>query len=113
MPAASGHLRAELSEIANRLGLACSLRTNESCENPLQPHKTLTPGRVPHVRPSVHGLNKMGDPDFLYAALDRTACAAFSKESRMKCIEADTLHRKSGGSPSKALIPTIRPSQME
>ena len=25
----------------------------------------------------VHGLNKMGDPDFLYAALDITACAAF------------------------------------
>jgi hypothetical protein len=32
----------------------------------------------------VHGLNRMGDPDFLYAAPDRIACAAFSKESRMK-----------------------------
>ncbi len=74
------------------------------CENPLKPRKTLT-RRVPHVRPtcpgvpwSVHGLNRMGDPDFLYAALDRTACAAFIKESRMKCTEADKLHRKSGRS---------------
>jgi hypothetical protein len=32
----------------------------------------------------VHGLNKMGDPDFLYLAPDMTACAAFSKESRMR-----------------------------
>ena len=27
------------------------------------------------------------DRDFLYAALDTTACAAFVKESRMKCAE--------------------------
>jgi len=27
-------------------------------------------------------------PDFLHAALDTTACAAFFKESRMKCAEA-------------------------
>jgi hypothetical protein len=32
----------------------------------------------------VHGLNKMGDPDFCYAAL----------------ANATKLHRKSGGSPS-------------
>jgi hypothetical protein len=36
------------------------------------------------------------DPDFLYAALDTTACAAFIKERRMKCINANQLHRKSG-----------------
>jgi hypothetical protein len=47
----------------------------------------------------VHGLNKMGDPDFLYAAPDKTACAAFSKESRMRFANAIKLHRKSGGSP--------------
>jgi hypothetical protein len=35
-------------------------------------------------------------PDFLYAALDTTARAAFIKESRMKCINANRLHRKSG-----------------
>src|SRR5450631_1705967 len=33
-------------------------------ENSLRPHKTLTPGRVPHVRPSVHGLNTMGRSPF-------------------------------------------------
>jgi hypothetical protein len=38
----------------------------------------------------------MGDPDFLYVALDTTACAAFIKESRMICINAYKLHRKSG-----------------
>ena len=48
----------------------------------------------------VHGLKKMGDPDFLYAAPEMTACAAFGKESRMKFANATKLHRKSGGSPS-------------
>ena len=36
-------------------------------------------------------------PDFLYAALDTTACAAFIKESRMQFAIANQLHRKSGG----------------
>jgi hypothetical protein len=36
-------------------------------------------------------------PDFLYAALDTTACAAFIKESRMKFANANRLHRESGG----------------
>ncbi len=36
-------------------------------------------------------------PDFLYAALDTTACAAFIKESRMKFAKANQLHRESGG----------------
>jgi len=36
-------------------------------------------------------------PDFLYAALDTAACAAFIEESRMKCARANKLHRKSGG----------------
>ena len=44
----------------------------------------------------VHGLKKMGGPDFLYAAPDMTACAAFSKESRMWFANAIKLHRKSG-----------------
>jgi hypothetical protein len=48
----------------------------------------------------VHGLKKMGDPDFLYAAPDMAACAAFSKESGMKFANATKLHRKSGKSPS-------------
>jgi 4Fe-4S ferredoxin len=35
-------------------------------------------------------------PDFLYAAPDTTACAAFIKESRMNFANANQLHRKSG-----------------
>jgi hypothetical protein len=44
------------------------------------------------------------DPDFLYAAPDQAACAAFIKESRIKCAKATKPHRKSGGSllPCKA-----------
>jgi hypothetical protein len=38
--------------------------------------------------------NKALDPDFLYAALDTTACAAFIKESRMNFANASQLHRK-------------------
>jgi hypothetical protein len=37
------------------------------------------------------------DPDFLYAAPDMTACAAFCKESRMKFANTTKLHRKSEG----------------
>jgi 4Fe-4S ferredoxin len=36
------------------------------------------------------------DPDFLYAAPDTTASAAFIKESRMNFANANQLHRKSG-----------------
>jgi len=42
-----------------------------------------------------HGL--ACDPDFLDAALDTTACAAFIKESRMNFVNAIQPHRKSGG----------------
>jgi hypothetical protein len=38
----------------------------------------------------------MTPPDFLHAALDTTACAAFIKESRMKFVNANQFHRKSG-----------------
>jgi hypothetical protein len=42
------------------------------------------------------GRNAPGSlPDFLYAALDTTACAAFIKESRMNFANANKLHRKS------------------
>jgi hypothetical protein len=58
---------------------------------------------VPHVRLSVHGPNKTGDPDFLHAAPNRFTCAAFSKESRMRFANANKLHRKSGGSPPQLL----------
>jgi CheY-like chemotaxis protein len=38
-----------------------------------------------------------GDPDFLYATLDKSAYAAFFTESRMMFTDSDELHRKSGG----------------
>jgi hypothetical protein len=75
---------------------------------------------VPHVRLSVRGPNKMGEahhslceidqlakaiethhfrptyPDFLHGAPPTPACAAFTKESRMKCANANKVDRKSG-----------------
>jgi len=36
----------------------------------------------------------MTPPDFLHAALDTTACAAFIKESRMKFVNANQFHWK-------------------
>ena len=38
------------------------------------------------------------DPDFLYAAPDQAACAAFVKESRIKCAKA-TSYTEIGGKP--------------
>jgi hypothetical protein len=35
-------------------------------------------------------------PNFLHAALEKTACAPFFKKRRMKCAELTKLHRKSG-----------------
>jgi hypothetical protein len=37
------------------------------------------------------------DPDFPYAALETTGCAAFIKESRMKFLNANNFYGKSGG----------------
>src|SRR5271156_2387106 len=51
-------------------------------------HKTLTPGRVPHVR-----LTRIS----CHAALDKDACAAFVKESSIECANATEFQRKSGG----------------
>jgi hypothetical protein len=80
---------------------------------------------VPHVRLSVRGPKTTGEalecfhvidhesraglqkaieiyhfrptyPDFLYGAPPTPACAAFFKESRMKCANASKLDRKSG-----------------
>jgi 4Fe-4S ferredoxin len=47
-------------------------------------------------RPERPGEKCGADPDFLYAAPDTTACAAFIKESRMNFASANQLHRKSG-----------------
>jgi hypothetical protein len=56
------------------------------------------------------GRKRWGVPDFLYAALDPTAYAAFFfKEGRMKCAGAINLRRKSGRSLQNRihLIPEI------
>jgi hypothetical protein len=47
---------------------------------------------------------KNPDPDFLYAALDTTACAAFIKESRMNFAEANN----SKGNPGESAAYTCR-----
>jgi hypothetical protein len=47
---------------------------------------------------------KSGDPDFLYAALDTPACAAFVKESRMNFANAHRLHRKPGGKAQRDVL---------
>src|ERR1700691_2861568 len=49
-------------------------------------------------------------PDFLYAAPDATAYAAFFKESRMKCAGATNPHRKSGFYCSR--YPSSQPIQL-
>src|SRR5450631_3359572 len=54
-------------------------------ENSLKPHKTLTPGRVPHVRPSEH-------PDFLSSSL---ALTNFKRLSQRFCYGAKRLRPKS------------------
>ncbi len=46
---------------------------------------------IPHL-----AKNERDAPNFLYAALDKTACAPFFKERRMKCAEPTKLNRKSG-----------------
>ena len=61
--------------------------------------------------PAYMGRKIRANLDFLYLALDRTARAAFFKESRMKCAEATNLHRKSGRSPTIALPNQPRPAR--
>src|SRR5271155_4529532 len=41
-----------------------------------------------------------------HAALERTACAPFHEERRMKLIEATKFHRKSGGGPAAKREPS-------
>ena len=62
---------------------------------------------MPHVRNSVRGPKTTGDPDFLPRAPPTSAYAAFIKESRMEFASANKVHRKSGGSPTIAFVPTL------
>ena len=50
----------------------------------------------PHNTPRDPERSVGQNPDFLYAAPDTTASAAFIKESRMNFANANQLHRKSG-----------------
>jgi hypothetical protein len=60
-------------------------------------------GRVPTFASAYVGRKRRGDPDFLYAALDTTAYAAFSKESRMKCAGVTSFTGNPGEAPTIAL----------
>jgi peptidyl-prolyl cis-trans isomerase SurA len=53
---------------------------------------------------SASGRASDDDPDFLYDALDTTACAAFNKESRMNFVSANKLYRKSGRAKHIAMV---------
>jgi len=44
-------------------------------------------------------------PISCHAALERSACAPFIKERRMECLNATTLHRKSGPWGTQPLLP--------
>ena len=54
---------------------------------------------IPHL-----AKNQRDAPNFLYAALERTACAPFFKQGRMKFREPTKLHRKSGVWGTRLLI---------
>jgi hypothetical protein len=54
---------------------------------------------IPHL-----AKNERDAPNFLYATLDRTACAPLFKERRMKFREPTKLHRKSGMWGTRRLV---------
>jgi hypothetical protein len=58
-------------------------------------------------RPAVSHISRKTSkmaPNFLYAALERTACAALFMESRMKLRELTKLHRKPGVWATRRLL---------
>jgi hypothetical protein len=76
-------------------------------DSPNLPYQTSTPNRSV-IRPERTWIS-------CHAALDKSTCAPFRKEGRMKCINATKFHRKSGGAKWRDLlftIPRCRP-QME
>jgi hypothetical protein len=73
----------------------------------MDPNEQMVPRMfsIPQLR--THISQKARDtPNFLYAALDTSACAPFIKERRMKFAEPTKLRRKSGiwGTPNKRLL---------
>jgi hypothetical protein len=59
---------------------------------------------IPHL-----AKNERDAPNFLYAAPDKTACAPFFKERRMRFAEPTKLHRKSGMSGTLSSVATSIP----
>jgi len=47
-------------------------RAEQAAEKLREPHKPLPPGRVPHVRPSVHGLNTTGEAPQCFLSMNHT-----------------------------------------
>jgi hypothetical protein len=58
-------------------------------DSPNLPYQTSTPNRSV-IRPERTWIS-------CHAALDKSTCAPFRKEGRMKCINATKFHRKCGG----------------
>ena len=54
-------------------------------------HLAVSIGGIPHL-----AKNERDTPNFLHAALDRTACAPFFEERRMRRAERTKVYRKSG-----------------
>ena len=53
------------------------------------------------------GRKRWGEPDFLYAALDTTACAAFVKESRMGFRQRHRTQQEIRGSPHHSFLHSV------
>jgi hypothetical protein len=72
---------------------------------PLEPSRVSQLRTVPHVRTSVRGPKKMGDPDFLpHRTRQHHVCGSL-KGNRTMLNNATDLDRKSGGSPPLHFVP--------
>jgi len=80
---------------------AAVIRDGESCTQSAK--RTILPSTSQTVEEGTNLPLCHPDPDFLYVAPSMTACAAFSKESRMRFANANELHRKSGGAKPRDL----------
>jgi len=81
------------------LGFAHRFRPTYAGANVGHPYRSVRTAKGLRGRPVVSHISRKNErdaPNFLYSALDRTACAALFKESRMKFREPTKLHRKSG-----------------
>jgi hypothetical protein len=63
-------------------------------------HLAVNIGGIPHL-----AKNERDTPNFLYAALEKAACAPFFKERRIKLAEPNILYRKSGICGTRRSLP--------